>query len=172
MAIRTMPSRKQRPAQEATENHPRRGRARPLADDALGQTAVVLGQSGFADPALVLRWAEIAGPEVARVAAPLKLQEGSDGATLTLASEPGAAVFLQHETRALIERLNGFLGHKRIARIRFVPASMTARREPPPHPASKYPGPVNAEPVDGLADALEHLDFLRSHTTPKPSRPD
>lgn len=156
-----MPRQKYRPAQEGAGNHPRRGRALPLADDALAQTAGALSHAGFADPALVLRWEEIAGAEVARVAAPLKLQEGPDGAILTLQSEPGAAVFLQHETRALIERLNGFLGAKRITRVRFVPAHLGDKPELPSHPSTKQALPNGAETARGLSGALQHMASLR-----------
>ena len=172
MPIETMRNRNNKPAQEAPENHPRRGRARPVGEDALGQAASVLGRSGFADPALVLRWADIAGPEVARVAAPLRMQEGPDGATLILASEPAAAVFLQHETRALIDRLNGFFGRKRISRLRFLPAKIEAAAEPPAHPAAGRGQTVKAEPAEDLAGALQNLDNLRSRGTAKPGRPD
>ena len=156
-----MPRQKYRPAQEGAENHPRRGRALPLANDALAQTAGALKLAGFADPALVLRWEEIAGAEVARVAVPLKLQEGPDGGILTLQSEPGAAVFLQHETRALIERLNGFLGNKRISRIRFVPAQLGDMPEPPSHPSIKRALPNGGEAAQGLTGALQHMAGLR-----------
>ena len=169
MIIRKMPSRKGKPAQEAPENHPRRGRARPLADDALSQASGALGHAGFSDPALVLRWDEIAGPEVARVASPLKLQEGPDGAILTLMSEAGAAVFLQHETRALIERLNAYLGTKRISRIRFVSAHLAQQPEPQPHPRLKSDGNKLAS---GLSGALQQLAGLRAKRTPNRGRTD
>ena len=167
-----MRSRNSGPAQEALGNHPRRGRARPVADDVLGQAAPAFTRSGFADPAVILHWAEIAGPEVARVATPLRVQEGSDGATLVLASDPAAAVFLQHETRALVDRLNGFLGRKRISRLRFLPAKIEHLAEPPPHPAADRPPTVKVEPAKDLSHALENLDNLRSRGAAKPPRPD
>lgn len=147
--------------QGALKNHPRRGFARPLADDALRETAAALGQAGFADATLVLRWAEIAGPEVARVAEPAKLQEGLDGAVLTLRSEPAAAVFLQHETRALLERLNAYLGGKRIARIKLVPGNLVAKTESPPHPVLGLQRPLDPKRSTGLKGALEGFARLR-----------
>jgi len=167
-----MRNRNNKPAQGVTENHPRRGRARPVADDALSQGASAFSRSGFADPALVLRWAEIAGPDVARVAAPLRMQDGPDGATLILASEPAAAVFLQHETRALLERLNGFLGQRRITRLRLLPARLEVPAQPPAHPAASRGQTVKVEPAKGLVGALENLDNLRSRRAAKPRRPD
>ncbi len=156
-----MPSAKDGRVQEGTQNHPRRGYARPLADDALRETAAALGLAGFSDATLVLRWAEIAGPEVARVAEPVKLQEGPEGAILTLKSEPGAAVFLQHETRALIERLNAFLGAKRIARIKLISGNIPERIESPTHPSLHLPQRGVPEEDTGLKGALKRFARLR-----------
>src|SRR6185436_7962479 len=112
----------------------RRGRAAAAGDDALRLAVAALARAGFSDANLVLRWQEIAGIEAARIARPLKLQEGPTGAVLTVACDPGAIVFLQHETRALLERLNGYLGHGRIARLKLVPARLDSSASPPPHP--------------------------------------
>lgn len=163
-----MRSGKHRRVQEAGENHPRRGIARALADDALRQTQEALLRAGFSDPALVLRWAEIAGAAVARVAAPVSLKEDRAGATLTLRSEPAAAVFLQHETRALIERLNAFLGRGRIRRIRFVPGPVASPPESV-NPVSRLPSePANPAPK-GLGPALERFSRVRAQKAAKGS---
>ena len=58
----------------------------------------------------MLRWCEIVGPDIARIAEPLRLTEGPEGAVLTLKCEAGAAVFLQHQTRELLQRLTAYLG--------------------------------------------------------------
>lgn len=141
----------------------RRGRPASLGDDtgALGRAA--LAKAGFSDPALVLRWTEIAGAETARLARPLRLS----GKALTLLAEPGAAVFLQHESRELLGRVNAFLGGPAIDRLRFVQAPLTRRPGPPARPgggkaavpvtdpARKYQGP------EGLRDALLKLAKAR-----------
>ena len=107
-----------------------------------------------------MRWREIAGEAVAEVAEPVKFQEGPSGAVLTLRCEPGAAVFLQHETRPLIGRLNTFLGPGRIARIRLVPGQLSRPVEPKPHPMlGRQPAPEPAE--TGLSGALARLGRLR-----------
>ena len=51
---------------------PRRSRAMPTL---AGRAA--FARAGFSDPTLVLRWAEIAGPEIARIARPLKFSEAT-----------------------------------------------------------------------------------------------
>src|ERR1700722_13192810 len=88
----------------------RRNRAQAIGDDAkaVGRQAFV--RAGFADSTLILHWAEIVGPEVARMARPLKFVENAAGGVLTLKAEPAASVFLQHETRTLCARINAYLG--------------------------------------------------------------
>ncbi len=117
---------------------------------------------GFTDPALVLRWREIAGPEVARLCLPLRFTEGPGGGTLTLKALPGAAVFLSHETRPLTARINQYLGRPAVARLKFVQGAFTAPRPAPilrrPRPAPPVDDPANAYAgPQGLRDALLHL---------------
>ena len=83
----------------------RRGRAAAVGRDAGGVAAGTFSKMGFTDPALVLRWREIAGPEVARLCQPLRFSDGPHGGTLTLKALPGAALFLGHETRTLTDRM-------------------------------------------------------------------
>ena len=111
---------------------------------------------------LVLRWQEIVGPEVARLAQPIKLAAAAEGGTLTLKCEPGAALFLQHESRSLVGRINGYLGRQAVSRIRFVQGPLATRPLPPVRtpskkqpaqddPACRYAGP------EGLKSALLNL---------------
>ena len=122
-------------------------------------------RAGFADPTLVLRWDEIAGPETARLARPIRLSQGPNGGVLTLKAEPGAALFLQHETRPLCERINAYLGRPAVARLRFVQGPLPPRPAPP----ARRPSPGTVPPTDptlkyngpeGLRNAL--LDLARA----------
>ena len=158
----------QPPKNEQPQEAPpaRRGWVTPLASEVgpLGQSA--FAKAGFADPTLVLRWEEIAGAETARLCRPIRLSEGPSGGVLTLKAEPGAALFLQHESRALCERINAYLGRPAIARLRFVQGPVAGRSKPAPRrvsaepvqpgdPAKKYQGP------EGLRDALLKLAQTR-----------
>jgi hypothetical protein len=116
-------------------------------------------RAGFADPTLVLRWNAIAGAQTARLARPIKL---SDSGVLTLKAEPAAALFLQHESRALIARINGYLGRAAVAKLRFVQGPLVNPLPPP----KKRPAPVEPAPSDparrwqgppGLGEALLNL---------------
>lgn len=145
---------------------PRRNWSAPVARDAgpVGHAAFV--RAGFSDPTLILRWEEIAGRDIARIAQPVKLSEGASGAVLTLRAEPGAAVFLQHESRALCGRINAWLGHGAVARLRFVHAPLPPR--PKPQPLTRPRGPLAAgDPAlsfrgkDSLREALVRLAQAR-----------
>ncbi len=140
----------------------RRNRALAVGSDAGSVAGAAFLRAGFNDPTLILRWQEIAGPEVARLARPLKFSEGPSGGTLTLRAAPGAALFLAHEKRALCERINAYLGRPAVAQLKF---SQGALLTPPPAPPRQKPvGPLPpADPSrryqgpDGLAKALQAL---------------
>jgi hypothetical protein len=149
----------------------RRNRSEPVARGAGDLGAAALARKGFRDPTLVLRWEEIVGPAVARIARPLKFSEGQPGGTLTLRAEPGASVFLQHETRQICERINAWLGRPAVTKLRFVQAPLPAKliHRPPPKraahvppndPALSYKGP------ESLREALVNLARTRTPRTP------
>jgi len=151
------------PDKEQEAPSPRRNRPGAVGRDAHGAAAAAFARMGFRDPTLVLRWREIAGPDVARLAQPLKLT----GDILTLRAAPGAALFLAHEKRALCERINTFLGQAAVSQIKFSQSargpgvSAPATPQKPAHavpssdPSRRYQGP------DGLAKALQALASRR-----------
>ena len=123
---------------------PRRNWPDAVGRDTGGLSKDIFVRAGFRNPTLVLRWTEIAGPEIARFAQPIRLSEGPSGGVLTLKAEPGAALFLQHESRSLCERINTFLGFSAVSKLRFIQGSLTQR------PARKVkPRPVlELSPID------------------------
>jgi hypothetical protein len=146
---------------------PRRNRADAVARDTVSLSAAGFARAGFSDPTLVLRWDEIVGPEVARLARPLRLSESAAGGVLTLKAEPGASLFLQHETRALCDRINGWLGRTAVAKLRFVQGPLAARPERPRTPAPKGKAGAgdparNFDGPEALKDALLHLADARA----------
>ncbi len=150
------------PEKEQAEPPARHNRPTVVGADARFTGAAAFARAGFSDPTLVLRWREIAGPEVARLAQPLKLTDGPSGGTLTLRAAPGAALFLAHDKRALCERINAYLGRAAITQIKFSQGAL-AMRPPVPNPA-KPAGPLPpADPSlryqgpEGLAKALQAL---------------
>ncbi len=131
------------PTKPGTSDHTeaidmRRGRSTAVAADASTLAAGAFARRGFADPTLVLRWRDIVGAQIADLAIPVRLSEGPSGATLTLKAEPGAALFLQHESRQLCARINAWAGQPLINRLRFVQGSLEER---PDAPAPRSPTP-------------------------------
>ena len=165
------PSEKQS-AKKEDEPAPRRGRAAAVARDAGLVGGAAFTRAGFNDPSLVLHWVEIAGPEIARIARPLKFSESASGGVLTLLAEPGAALFLGHDSRALTERINTYLGRTAVTRVKFVQGALTPfsapSRPPKPAPAAKTDDPVHKyQGPEGLKNALQSLARWR---TPRQER--
>ena len=121
----------------------RRGRIAAVAADTGTLAAEAFARRGFVDPTLVLRWRDIVGAQVADLARPVRLSEGPSGATLTLKAEPGAALFLQHESRQLCARINAWAGRPLISRLRFVQGQLEERPD-----ARAAPSPTPPPPTD------------------------
>jgi len=117
----------------------RRNWSEPVGRSAGPIGSAAFARAGFRDPTLILRWDEIVGPNIARIARPLKLSDGSSGGVLTIKAEPGAAMLLQYETRKLCERINNFLGCEAVSKLRFVQGPL------PPKPASPVPVRRNSQ---------------------------
>jgi hypothetical protein len=129
---------KRDPSDLAEASDPRRGRSAAIAADAGTLAAGAFARRGFTDPTLVLRWRDIVGAQVADIAIPVRLSESPSGATLTLKAEPGAALFLQHESRQLCARINAWAGCHLISRLRFVQGQLEER---PDSPSARNPSP-------------------------------
>lgn len=144
----------------------RRARAEPVGRDTSLAARAAFARAGFSDPTLILRWADIAGPDTARLARPVKLTEGPSGGVLTLKAEPAAALFLQHESRSLCERINAFLGRPAVAKLQFVQGSLTLPAAPPkPRKPSEPPATDPARAWHGpepLGNALLNLARIRA----------
>src|ERR1700733_4145240 len=103
---------------------PRPFNAKPLSVLLNDVFAEAYAKQGFAARELVTRWAEIAGPEIARHSEPLKMQwprpvEGQqqEPATLVLRVEGPMALEIQHTSDALLQRVNRFFGWNAVGRL-------------------------------------------------------
>ena len=145
---------------------PRRGRAAAIGNDAHTLARAGFERAGFLESGIVLRWKEIVGPEVARIARPLRLADGPSGGVLTLKADAAASVFLQHESRTLCGRINAYFGREAVTRLRFVAGEIPPDTKPsrkqaatadpaPDDPARQFAG---SEP---LKDALLALARTR-----------
>ncbi len=126
---------------------------------------------GFAISRLLTHWAEVAGPDIARVCRPVDVSYGRGfGATLTLLTTGAEAPMLEMQKDMLRDRVNACYGYAAIQKIRITQtaatgfaegrASFDAAPKTPPKPVPIQPQAVEA--ADGVADtdlraALERL---------------
>jgi len=160
----------QPPEKKQAEEAPRRNWAASVARDAGTLAHAAFLRAGFNDPALVLHWVEIAGPDVARIARPVRFS-ARDG-LLTLLAEPGAALFLGYESRALASRINAYLGREVVQKVKFVQGRLSQAPLPPapPRPAKALNSSDPANSYRGPADlkaALQSLARWRAPEGPK-----
>lgn len=100
---------------------------------------------GFAVTRLLTHWPEIAGPQVAPIARPVKIGYGRDGfgATLTLLTTGAQAPMLEMQKEQIRERVNACYGYAAITRIHitqtapegFAEGQVAFTPTPPPDPA-------------------------------------
>lgn len=153
----------------------RKARGFQAASSLLGPQIRKVGEArGFAVSRLLTHWAEIAGPEIAACARPVKIgyAKGGFGATLTLLTTGPAAPMVQMQLPRLREKVNACYGYNAIARITITQTAPTgfaegqARFTPAPKPQPTAPDPRverTAHAVtrdvadDGLRSALERL---------------
>jgi hypothetical protein len=124
---------------------------KPLAD--------AFKRQGFASREIVTRWAEIAGPEIAAHAEPVRMQwprqpgtDDSEPATLVLRVEGPAAIEIQHLSSLIIERVNRFFGWQAIDRLALRQAPLTRRPKRPPPPIDHAAAERLAATFTGIAD--------------------
>jgi len=116
-------------------------------------------KQGFAARELVTRWAEIAGPEIARHSEPLKIQwprpvEGQpqEPATLVLRVEGPAALEIQHASDALLQRVNRFFGWSAVGKLALRQAPLSRREKP------RAPRAPDAKAVAQVAETLSAIE--------------
>jgi hypothetical protein len=111
---------------------------------------------GFSVPDLLLAWPDIVGTQLAERCVPEKLSRarGLEGSVLTLRCRGSAALEVQHEIPKIIERINTFMGHDLIGRIKIVQGDLGRNRV-----AMKPVTPSLAvESANRLDQALDHVE--------------
>jgi hypothetical protein len=126
---------------------------RPIAAELQHLIGKPLGKRGFGEGGLIAEWPAVAGEEVARHTAPLKLSfprgQRREG-TLTLRTTGAFATELQHMAPQLLERINGYLGYGAIARLKIEQGQLPRRRRS----AMLQPAPLAPAEETGLSEAL------------------
>lgn len=142
---------------------------------------------GFAVAKVLTHWDEIAGPDIARIARPVKVaygREGGLGATLTVLTTGAHAPVLEMQKEALRQRVNACYGYGAVARIRITQTAPEGFGEaqaafrgpsasPPPDPATRARAAETARDVHdtALREALEEMG-RQVLSRPKPKDPD
>jgi len=118
---------------------PRPISARPLSVLLSDVFSDAYARQGFAARELVIRWAEIAGSDIARHCEPIKIQwprpiEGQpqQAATLVLRVEGPTALEIQHASDTILERVNRFFGWSAVGRLSLRQAPLSRRQRVPP----------------------------------------
>jgi hypothetical protein len=119
-------------------NKPGKSYPRPLADLLHKTLDEAFARQGFASTALVTRWVEIAGAEIAAHSQPERIKwprpaggRTPEPGTLILRVEGPTAVEIQHLSAIILERVNRFFGWQAVARLRLRQAPLR-RTSPAP----------------------------------------
>lgn len=138
-------------AQQGKDDKPRRrgGGFRRAADQTRPVLDKVAGRHGFAEPDVLLRWAEIVGEALAPTCRPVRVSYGQRGlgATLVVKADSGRATEVEHLAPRIVERVNQFYGYRAVARVRVTQSGAA------PGFAEKQAGFSAAPPAPTGADA-------------------
>jgi hypothetical protein len=143
-----------------TQDETRRGRgfasAAGTARKRLGEAAA---RHGFAEPEVLMRWAEVVGERLSGLCEPVKVTyprgEGL-GATLVVRAPGARAPEVEHMGPQIAERVNQFYGYRAVSRIKVVQTAAPAPGFAEDRPAFAGPAaPVEPEPgAEARAAAL------------------
>jgi len=107
---------------DASRAAPRRFRFEPAGGLVSRQVRKAGESRGFAVARVLTHWAEVAGPDLARLCRPQRISyaKGGFGATLVVEAPGAAAPLVSMRLDALRERINAVYGYAAIARIQLV----------------------------------------------------
>jgi hypothetical protein len=159
MFRRTLPSPQEALAILAAKRTRPAHRPPPPAGRALNKTLRELdAKFGQGPGALMARWREVVGPEIARRTEPVKLVKGRNGgpSSLEIRVAGPAAAIIQHQAHDILARVNLFLGADAVQKLRIVqgPLRGTGEAAPPPRRrAAPLDAAEEAKLAEGLANA-------------------
>jgi hypothetical protein len=121
----------------------------------------ICAKRGFASADLIGAWDEIVGPRYARVTQPEKIawprreSTSARGATLVVRVDAGMAIYLQHETSLILEKVNAFLGFAAISTLKIVQGPVEPSSRAAVRPA---PAPISARSEAHIKECVEAID--------------
>ena len=123
-------------------------------------TKAILEKGGRDYAALVSEWSQIVGPGLAAASLPEKLakrrigESGPEsGGVLTLRVSSGAAMEIQHREPQLIERINAYLGHRAVTRLKLIQGPLPGRRRRGAKPPAALT-PTESQEIDSAVAAV------------------
>ncbi len=156
MFRRTLPSPQEALAILAAKRTRPVHRPPPPAGRALNKTLREFdAKFGQGPGALMARWREVVGPDIARRTEPVKLVRGRNGgpSSLEIRVAGPAAALIQHQAHDILARVNLFLGAEAVQKLRIVqgPLRGTGEGATPPR---RRPAPLDAAEEAKLAADL------------------
>lgn len=146
----------------------------------------LVARRGFATAELITRWAEIAGPDLARVTRPEQINwpraaEGepeSRPGIVILRVEGRAALDVQHGSGQIVERINAYFGWRAVSGLRIRQGPVREREESRLPPARRLAAEeehaigerVGTIEDDGLRAALAALGRAATASRPRDRR--
>lgn len=138
-----------------------RTRARHVSEFATSILQEVIGRRTGMTMDLIAGWEDIVGPQYAGFTLPEKIlwpKRASDAdpfqpGTLVVACDGGKAVFFQHETSQILERLNLFFGFVAIEKIKLVQKPVLKAA-----PRRAKPRVLDSTEQERLASVLDRID--------------
>lgn len=139
---------------------------------------------GFAVSRLLTHWAEVVGPEIARMARPVKMSYGREGfgATLTLLVSGPAAPVVQMELPRIREKVNACYGYNAVSRVVVTQTAAQGFAEPaagfdhaPPAPPPEPAPEIRQKARDSVGDVADPglraaLEALAENVLSRPDR--
>ncbi len=148
-----------------------RGFERPVAT-VHAHLREVAARHGFAEPEVLLRWAEIVGERLAGLCAPVKVSYSRAreiGATLIVRAAGARAVEVEHLAPRILERVNQFYGYRAVHRLKITQTTGAPGFGEPPAAAYRFGGgPGDAEPrTPGPEAEARAAELTRGIRTPE-----
>lgn len=112
------------------------------------------GKFGAGVSAISENWPEIAGSRFAKFSRPLKITGGRDGRTLHIQAPGAAAALIMAGSGQILDRLNTFLGHGHISRIKV---SQSAMKTAPENRERKEPRGLSPSQDGALQSGLSKV---------------
>lgn len=112
------------------------------------------GKFGAGVSAIAENWPQIAGARFAKFSRPVKITGGRDGRTLHVQAPGAAASLIAAGSGQILDRLNTFLGHGHISRIKV---NQSAMRKAAPTAAKREPRGLSPSQHTELQSGLSNV---------------